>query len=97
LEQIVAGQAKGLYHVTWIKHSHAAFQEAFYIIEGQIQVITRGKTYIGTKLLPSSRNLFAIYVVETISRSRIRFRCGPPDGDILSPDLQGDIDKMRPA
>jgi len=30
-------------------HSHATFQEAFYIVEGEIQVITKGKTYTATK------------------------------------------------
>lgn len=30
-------------------HSHAAFQEAFYIIDGEISVITKEKTYIATK------------------------------------------------
>jgi quercetin dioxygenase-like cupin family protein len=29
-------------------HSHAAFQEAFYIIEGEIEVITKEKTYTAT-------------------------------------------------
>lgn len=30
-------------------HSHATFQEAFYILDGEIKVITKEKTYIGSK------------------------------------------------
>ena len=30
-------------------HSHANFQEAFYIIDGEIKVITKEKTYTATK------------------------------------------------
>ena len=30
-------------------HSHATFQEAFYILDGEIKVITKEKTYISSK------------------------------------------------
>jgi quercetin dioxygenase-like cupin family protein len=30
-------------------HSHVTFQEAFYILEGEVQVITKGTTYTATK------------------------------------------------
>ena len=30
-------------------HSHATFQEAFYILDGEIKVITKEKIYIGSK------------------------------------------------
>jgi quercetin dioxygenase-like cupin family protein len=30
-------------------HSHATFQEAFYILDGEIKVITKEKTYVGSK------------------------------------------------
>jgi quercetin dioxygenase-like cupin family protein len=30
-------------------HSHATFQETFYILDGEIKVITKEKTYIGSK------------------------------------------------
>jgi quercetin dioxygenase-like cupin family protein len=30
-------------------HSHAAFQEAYYILEGEIRIVTKEKTYTATK------------------------------------------------